>query len=114
MKDRKQERLAFTKIGGWWMRNMVVLVRALHYGRAARRDERKGFPFTAAMEWHRAAELFLSGSFAAEYCWGQWERIVRLPRQLAGPVGSSRPVIVPPNSARPELVLNQIPFATAA
>lgn len=114
MRDRKHKRLSVAKIGGWWIRGMVMLAKALRYGRAAQRDEGNGFPFTAAMEWHHAAELFLSGSLAAEYCWRQWERIMHLPRQLAGPVGSSRPVIVPLNPALRGLVLNQIPLATAA
>jgi hypothetical protein len=66
------------------------------------------------MEWRYAAELFESGSFAADYCWGQWERIMHLPRQLAGPVSGSRHVIVlpDPTSARP--AMNQVPLATAA
>jgi hypothetical protein len=114
MKNRKHERLVLAKIGGWWMRAAIVLAKALHYGRAAQRDERNGFPYTAAMEWRHAAELFESGSLAADYCWGQWERIMHLPRQLAVPVSSSRHVIVSlnPTSARP--AMNQVPLATAA
>jgi hypothetical protein len=51
MKSHRHERLALPKIGGWWMRAVAVLAKALHYGRAAQRDERKGFPYTVAMEW---------------------------------------------------------------
>ena len=114
MKSRKHERPAVAKIGGWWTRKVAVLAKALHYSHAARRDERNGFPCTAAMEWRHASELFLSGSLAAEYCWRQWERIMHLPRQLAGPIGSSRPVLVPLSPAPARLVMNEIPLATAA
>jgi hypothetical protein len=114
MKNRKHERLALAKVGGWWMQTAVVLAKALHYGRAAQRDERNAFPYTAAMEWRHAAELFVSGSLAADYCWRQWERIMQLPRRLAGPISSSRPVIVPLNPTSARLVKNQIPLATAA
>jgi hypothetical protein len=31
---------------------------ALHYRWAAQRDEKKGFPLTAAIEWREAADLF--------------------------------------------------------
>jgi hypothetical protein len=114
MNSCKHQRLALAKIGGWWMHAAVVLAKALHYGRVARRDESNGFPCTAALEWRHAAELFVSGSLAAEHCWGQWERIMHLPRQLARPIGSSRFVIVrpAPTSARP--LMNQIQLATAA
>lgn len=114
MKHLKHKRLALPKIGGWGMRAVFVLAKALHYGRAAQRDERKGYSYTAAMEWRHAAELFTSGTFSAEYCWGQWERIMHLPRQLAGPVGGSRHVTVQPDptSARPGM--NEVPLATAA
>jgi hypothetical protein len=66
------------------------------------------------MEWRRAAELFECGSLAADYCWGQWERIMHLPRQLAVPVSSSRHLIVPldPTSAR--AAMNRVRLATAA
>jgi hypothetical protein len=58
---------------------------ALRYCLAAQRDENNGFPFTAAMEWQKAAYLFV-GPFA-DLCWRQWERIVRLPRHMAAPIG---------------------------
>jgi hypothetical protein len=93
IKDRKHERLAVAKIGGCWMGNVIVLAKALHYARAARRDERNSFHYTAAMEWHHAAELFVSSSLAAEYCWEQWERIMHLPRQHAEPIGSCELIV---------------------
>ena len=114
MKNRQHEKLALAKIAGWWMRKVAVLAKALHYSRSAQNDERNGFPCTAAMEWRLAAELFLSDSLAAEYCWRQWERIMHLPRQLAGPISGSRPLIVPLRAASARLVMNQIPLATAA
>ena len=54
--------------------------------RDAQREERNGFRYTAAMKWRSAAELFASDSRAVEYCWREWERIMQLPRRLAGPV----------------------------
>ena len=114
MKSRKHERLALAKIGGWSMRKMAVLAKALHYSHAAQPDECNGFPSTAAMECRHAAQLFVSVSLAAEYCWWQWERIMHLPRQLAGPISGSRPVIVPLRLTSARLVMNEIPLATAA
>jgi len=114
MKNLKHQRLVLAEIAGWWVRAAVVLAKALHYGRAAQRDERNGFPYTAAMEWRYASELFESGSLAADYCWGQWERIMHLPRQLAVPVSSSRHGIIPLNLTSARLVVKEIPLATAA
>jgi hypothetical protein len=59
---------------------------AAAYCRAAARDERLGFPCTAAMEWRTAAELFTPNGILAEYCWGEWERIMHLPRRCAIPL----------------------------
>jgi hypothetical protein len=64
---------------------------ALRYCMAAQRDEKNGFPFTAAMEWHKAALLFVPASTLAELCWRKWERIVHLPRQMAVPIGDQQP-----------------------
>lgn len=83
MKNRKAEKLAMTTIVIWWLRNIVVPVKALHLRRAAQRDERHGFPHAAAIEWRHAAELFAPNSLASEYCWRQWERIMHLPRLAA-------------------------------
>jgi hypothetical protein len=60
---------------------------ALRYNAAARRDENNGAPFTAAMEWRKAAELSSWNSLLADRYWREWERIMRLPRHLAGPIG---------------------------
>ena len=59
---------------------------ALHYRWAAQRDEKKGFPLTAAIEWREAAELFAPITPLVERCWREWERIMRLPRRLAEPI----------------------------
>ena len=63
------------------------LTKAFHRTRAAKREERNGFRYTAAMEWRSAAELFAPSTRAVEFCWREWERIMGLPRQLAGPIG---------------------------
>jgi len=73
--------------------NIAVVAKAVCYASAAQIDERNSFRYTAAMEWQLAAGLFASNTLAAEYCWRQWERIMHLPRRLAGPIGASRPVL---------------------
>jgi hypothetical protein len=70
-----------------WFWNIAGFVVALRFCKAAQLDETKGFPLTAAMEWRKAAELCLPMSRLAEGCWSEWERIMRLPRRLAGPIG---------------------------
>ena len=60
---------------------------AMRFHRVARRDEKNGFPLAAAMTWREAAELFASITFLADWCWREWERITRLPRHLAEPIG---------------------------
>jgi hypothetical protein len=77
----------------------IVLSRAFQYLCAAHRDERNGFPYTAAMEWRDAAELLSPITLAAEYCWRQWERIMQLPREMAMPFRASHIVAFPQNAA---------------
>ena len=110
---KKHEKLAIATVGASWLRNVIVLARACHYGCAAQRDERNGFACTAAMEWRHAAELFAPKTLAAEYCWRQWERIMHLPRRLADPVNvpATEAIALKPPVTRP--VLDQISLATA-
>jgi hypothetical protein len=68
---------------------MDIQVRAFHCSRAAQRDERDGLPYSAAMKWRAAAELFAPNTQAVESCWREWERIMHLPRRLAGPASGS-------------------------
>ena len=65
------------------------------YWRAAERDEKNGFPFTAATEWQRAAECFGLIPLISDHCWREWERILHLPRQFAGPIVESNEVVLP-------------------
>lgn len=90
MKRRHQNDLAIAAASMWWLSNIILPARAVHYGCSAERDERSGFPNTAAMEWRSAAELLPANSRAAEYCWRRWERVMHLPRRLAGPFDRSR------------------------
>ncbi len=53
---------------------------------AAQQDEREGYAITAALEWRWAAELMAPIPAAADRCWTHWERLMRLPRRLAGPL----------------------------
>jgi len=114
VKNRKATRLATATIGRWWLRSMVLPVKAFHYCREAQRDERNGFPYTAAMEWRNAAELFAPDTLAAEYCWGQWERIMHLPRWLAQPVDASPVLAFSLKPSALQHVTAQVASTTAA
>jgi hypothetical protein len=70
-------------------RLLIVMFRsalAMRYCLAAQRDEMGGFPFTAAVEWRKAAELLGPITTMSDRCWLEWERIMRLPRHLAGAI----------------------------
>lgn len=83
---------AISVVRAWYFWTLVFFGKGLHYVRVAQRDERDGYPYTAAMEWRKAAEAFVAYTSMAEYCWRRWERIMRLPRQLAGPLLVTRTV----------------------
>lgn len=94
MKYRNNRNLSVAAIAALWASKVAVVTKALHYGRAAHRDERDGFTYAAAMEWRHAAELFHSNTLAADYFWRQWERVMRLPRRLAEPITDFRPGVL--------------------
>ena len=119
MKNRNRYNPAIAATGASWLSNVIVPAKALHYSLAAVRDERNGFPYTAAMEWRQAADLFAPSTRVAEYFWQQWERIMHLPRRLAGPVGISRPIAsalpgAPGSLPRNRPAMDQASFANAA
>jgi len=58
----------------------------MRYCLAAQRHEKNGSPFAAALQWRRAAELVGPIGSIADRCWIEWERIMHLPRRLAGPI----------------------------
>ena len=58
----------------------------MRYCLAAQRHEKNGSPFVAALQWRKAAELLGSLGPVADRCWIEWERIMHLPRRLAGPI----------------------------
>jgi len=105
MKSQHKHNVAIAAIGACWL-TLIARTRAFQYGQAAQRDERKGFRYTAALEWRNAAELFPRQTRAADYCWRQWERIMHVPRHLAMPVDDSleiaRPMLPDP-AASPEI-----------
>ena len=105
MKSWNRHNAAIAAVGAWWLLHIAGSVRTFHYVCAAERDERNGLPYTAAMEWRKAAELCATNTRAAEYSWRQWERIMQLPRRLAGPLGEFQPA---------GWGIDQIPFANAA
>ena len=83
LRGRKNRKLSLAGLGAYCVVNVAVLAKALQYARAAQRDERNNFPYTAAMEWRLAAEFFGSNTFAAEYCWRHWEGLMHLPHGLS-------------------------------
>jgi hypothetical protein len=97
VKCRKNYRPAIA-VAARWLSTVAIPAKAVQYGCAAERDERKCLPYTAAIQWRKAAELFPPDTRAAEYFWRQWERVMQLPRRLAGPIED------PPSPARLELV----------
>jgi hypothetical protein len=94
MKSRNNQTLAI-RISAHCLGNLALFVKALQYVRTAQEDERNRFPYAAAMGWRHAAKLFGTNTPAADYCWQQWERIMQLPRRLAGPFELKVPVAVP-------------------
>ena len=83
MRSRNNQTPAI-RVSAHSLASLAVFVKAFHYACTAEEDERNRFPYTAAMEWSHAAELFGTTTPAADYCWRQWERIMQLPRRLAG------------------------------
>ena len=59
MKSSNRHNPASAGIGTWWLSNVVIPAKAFHYSLDAVCDERKGFSYTAAMEWRQAAGLRL-------------------------------------------------------
>jgi hypothetical protein len=91
---------------------------AVGYCRVAERDEKNGYPFTAAMEWHKAAEMFSPITEVSDQCWQQWERIMHLPRRFACPIVDSAEVR--PHDSRTcdgheitKAVVNEVPSPVA-
>ena len=85
--------------------------KSVHYVCAAQRDERNGFPYTAAMEWRHAAELMGTNTLLGEYCLWQWERIMHL---SSASISFSPAVDCLEQSSATWPTMNEIPIATAA
>ncbi len=79
------------------LHNLVVVASGmaigLRYCRLAQRDEQNGFPYTAAFEWRKAAELLRPFDGLAGRCWQEWERIMEMPRRLAMPLPGDEPAM---------------------
>lgn len=111
MKGESNYKVAVAIIGTWWTANVGAPITALRYGAAAQRDERQGFPYTAAMEWRKVAEL-VPNTRAADYAWARWEAIMQLPRRLAGPLGGTSTLPVRKVKSATQLVVRH--FAEGA
>jgi hypothetical protein len=61
-------------------------VTATQHRRMARRSEAEGCPYTAAMQWRKAAALFDPDEGFQDRCWQEWERIMRVPRRLSAAI----------------------------
>jgi hypothetical protein len=77
-------------IGQKLVEGATSLAHAMKYCRAAQTEEKNGFAFTASVEWQKAAESLAPFPSLADYCWQQWERIMRLPRRLANPIAETQ------------------------
>jgi hypothetical protein len=69
----------------WSLSRITGPLLAMRLRRRARKDEKDGFLFTAAMEWRMAAELCAPNRILSGWCWREWERIMHLPRQMEAP-----------------------------
>lgn len=107
----------------WRLRRLAEIVAGLKLGlkyrQAAVRDEKRGFPFTSAMEWRKAAELFSIIPQISDRCWQEWERIMHLPRRFARPIVESAEVsrhclLFDATHKITKTVAKQVPAATAA
>jgi len=76
-------------IGRQIVEGAAGLTNAIKYCRAAQKEEKNGFAYTAAVEWQKAAEFLSPFPSLADRCWQEWERIMRLPRRLAGPISDA-------------------------
>lgn len=114
MKSRRNQNVVVATIGSWFLINVVASARAFQYCRSAHRDERNGFPYTAAVEWREAATLFASNSFFADRCWREWERIMQLPRRLAQPIGTPAVTFAYKNALKSESLTRESFYAPAA
>lgn len=94
----KAKRVAIVR-GVAWSASAAAYARIYYYMRAALCDEENGFPYTAASEWRRAAELLDCDTVAADYAWRQWERIMKLPR-LAARFASSQITSAPEDRSK--------------
>lgn len=108
-------------VGLAWTRLLAAItgpVEVIACCRTAQRDEKNGYKFTAAMEWRKAAQHLAGIPTASEFCWKQWERIMRLPRRLANPIADDITTqFVPERRAEGELgkiPATQISFASVA
>jgi hypothetical protein len=80
---------------------------AMRLRRRAQKDEMDGLLFTAAMEWRIAAELCAPNRILAGWCWREWERIMHLPREMAGPVRKTSIVVLEAGRHSPTSHRNQ-------
>ncbi len=78
----------------WSLSSITGPLLAMRLRRRARKDEKDGFLFTAAMEWRMAAELCAPNRILAGWCWREWERIMHLPRQMAAPARKASIVVL--------------------
>jgi len=86
MRSHQHEMRVAVAIAAEYIAGVAAISQAIRYVYAAHRDERDGFLYTAASEWRHAADLFTLNNQGVEYCWRQWERIMRLPRSFAVPI----------------------------
>jgi 2-haloacid dehalogenase len=87
IENARERQLVTDQPGMWRVLILAGPILALPCRRAALRDENNGFPFTAAMQWRKAAEMSSWIAPLAIRYWREWERIMQVPRGLAEPIG---------------------------
>jgi hypothetical protein len=93
MRSHQRQMQAVAAVAAQYITGVALTAEFLRYACAALRDERNGYQYTAAIQWRRAAELFVLNTAPEEYCWRQWERIMRVPRKFAVPISDEPEVI---------------------
>ncbi len=98
MKRFNRQTPVVATIGAWWLSNIILHAKAFHYGCAAYREEQNGFPIHGGDGVAQGGRTVITEHASGRVLRRQWERIMRLPRRLARPVGVSQQCCYPHES----------------
>ncbi|HEY3769614.1 MAG TPA: hypothetical protein VGN44_13140 [Candidatus Angelobacter sp.] len=87
MKSSNRHNPAIAVIGTWWLSNVIIPAKAFHT--ALLRYATSATAFRTQQQWSGTMQriCFLAVRELLSTSGGQWERIMHLPRRLAGPIG---------------------------